>query len=107
MAYAIRRCDTIDKAEAILLRAQEIHPKNVIILLNLASYASLTGRVEKAKSRLRHAIDLNKAARRLALDVEDLRPLRGLDRQSGLGLVASFRDDSYDGARTGRLICAT
>jgi Flp pilus assembly protein TadD len=72
---SLRRCDTIDKAEAILLRAQEIHPKNVIILLNLASYASLTGRVEEAKSRLRHAIDLNKGARRLALDVEDLRPL--------------------------------
>ena len=75
MAYAIRRCDTIDKAEAILLRAQEIHPKNVIILLNLASYASLAGRLEEAKSRLRHAIDLNKGARRLALNVEDLRPL--------------------------------
>ena len=98
MAYAIRRCDTIDKAEAILLRAQEIHPKNVIILLNIASYASLTGRVEEAKFRLRHAIDLNKG---------DLRPLRGLDQQSGLGLVASFRDGSYDGARTSRLICAT
>lgn len=63
---SLRRCDTIDKAEAILLRAQEIHPKNVIILLNLASYASLTGRVEEAKFRLRHAIDLNKG---------DLRPL--------------------------------
>jgi Flp pilus assembly protein TadD len=75
MAYAVRRCDTIDRAEAILLRAQEIHPKNVIILLNLASYASVTGRTEEAKARLRHAIGLNKGARRLALDVEDLRPL--------------------------------
>jgi Flp pilus assembly protein TadD len=107
MAYAMRRCDTIDKAEAILLRAQEIHPKNVITLLNLASYASLTGRVEEAKSRLRHAIDLNKGARRLALDVEDLRAAVGLDQQSGLDLVVSFRDGPYDAARTSRLICAT
>jgi Flp pilus assembly protein TadD len=75
MAYAVRRCDTIEKAEAILLRAHEIHPKNVIILLNLASYASVTGRVEDAKARLRHAMNLNRGVRRLALDVEDLRTL--------------------------------
>jgi Flp pilus assembly protein TadD len=83
MAYAVRRCETIDRAEAILLRAQEIHPRNVVILLNLASYASITGRIEEAKARLQHAIDLNRGARRLALHVEDLRPLwdwiNGLD----------------------------
>ena len=44
-------------------------------MLNLASYASVTGRTEEAKVRLRHAIDLDKGIRRLALDVEDLRPL--------------------------------
>ena len=75
MAYAVRRSETIEKAEAILLRALEIHPKNVIILINLASYASVTGRFGEAKERLRRAIDLNKGVRRLALDVEDLRPL--------------------------------
>ena len=75
LAYAVRRSETIEKAEAILLEARVIHPTNVIILLNLASYASLTGRTEEAKVRLRHAIDLDESARRLALDVEDLRPL--------------------------------
>jgi len=37
--------------------------------------STLTGRTEEAKARLRHAIDLDKDARRLALDVEDLKPL--------------------------------
>jgi len=44
-------------------------------MLNLASYASVTGRTEEAKVRLRNAIDLDEGVRRLALDVKDLRPL--------------------------------
>ena len=75
LAYAVRRSETIEKAEAILLEARVIHPRNVIIMLNLASYASVTGRTEEAKVRLRHAIDLDEGVRRLALDVKDLRPL--------------------------------
>jgi Flp pilus assembly protein TadD len=75
MAYAVRRAETIEKAEAILLEAHKLHPKNPIILLNLASYASVTGRTEEAKSRLRSAIRLDRQARRLALDIQDLRPL--------------------------------
>ncbi len=75
MAYAVRRSETIEKAEAILLQAHQIHPKNAIILLNLASYASITGRLDEAKSRLRRAIALDKGARHLALHVPDLRPL--------------------------------
>jgi tetratricopeptide (TPR) repeat protein len=63
LAYSIRRSETIEKAEAILLEALEIHPRNVVILVNLASYASVTGRTEEAKARLRRAIDLDKDAR--------------------------------------------
>jgi Flp pilus assembly protein TadD len=75
MAYAIRRCETLERAEAILLQARKIHPTDVIILLNLASYASVTGRTEQAKVRLREAMKLDSGIRRLALNVEDLRPL--------------------------------
>jgi Flp pilus assembly protein TadD len=75
LAYAVRRSETIEKAEAILLEARVIHPRNVMIMLNLASYASVIGRTEEAKIRLRNAIDLDEGVRRLALDVEDLRPL--------------------------------
>ena len=75
LAYALRRTESVEKAEAILLRAQAIHPKVAIIAFNLACYASVTGPMEEAKERLRHAIDLDKDIRGLALDDEDLKPL--------------------------------
>ena len=75
LAYALRRTESVEKAEAILLRAQTIHPKVAMIAFNLACYASVTGRMEEAKERLQLAIDLEKDIRILALDDEDLRPL--------------------------------
>ena len=75
LAYSVRRSEGVEKAEAILLRAQAIHPKVAMIAFNLACYASVTGRVEEAKERLRHAIELDKDIRRLAIDDEDLKPL--------------------------------
>jgi Flp pilus assembly protein TadD len=75
LAYSLRRSEGIEQAEAILLRAQAIHPKVAIIAFNLACYASVTGRMEDAKERLRNAIELDKDVRKLALDDEDLKPL--------------------------------
>ena len=75
LAYALRRTESVEKAEAILLRAQAIHPKVAMIAFNLACYASVTGRMEEAKERLRNAIELDKDIRGLALDDEDLNPL--------------------------------
>jgi Flp pilus assembly protein TadD len=75
LAYSVRRSEGVENAEAILLRAQAIHPKVAMIAFSLACYASVTGRMEEAKERLRHAIDLDKDIRRLALDDEDLKPL--------------------------------
>ena len=46
-----------------------------MIAFNLACYASVTGRIEEAKARLRHAIELDKAIRGLAIDDDDLKPL--------------------------------
>jgi tetratricopeptide (TPR) repeat protein len=65
----------VEKAEAILLRAQAIHLKIAMIAFNLACYASVMGRVVEAKEHLRRAIKLDKDSRGLALDDEDLRPL--------------------------------
>ena len=73
LAYALRRAESVEKAEAILLRAQAIHPKDAMIAFNLACYASVTGWFEEA--RLRRAIQLDKDVRGLALDDEDLKPL--------------------------------
>ena len=75
LAYALRRTESIEKAEAVLLRAQAIHPKVVMIPFTLACYASVTGRIEEAKERLQHAINLDKDIRKLALDDQDLKPL--------------------------------
>ena len=60
LAYAVRPAESVEKAEAILLRAQAIHPKVAMIAFNLARYASVTGRLEEAKERLRHATELDK-----------------------------------------------
>jgi hypothetical protein len=46
-----------------------------MIAFNLACYASVMGRIEEARERLRYAIDLDKDIRRLALDDEDVKPL--------------------------------
>jgi hypothetical protein len=55
-----------------------------MIAFSLACYASVTGRMEEAKERLRHAIDLDKDMRKLAINDEDLRPFVGLDRRIGV-----------------------
>ena len=46
-----------------------------MIAFNLACYASVAGRMEEAKERVRHAIELEKEARKLALEDEDLKPI--------------------------------
>jgi Flp pilus assembly protein TadD len=75
LAYAVRRAENTQQAEAILLKARALHPKSALIAFNLACYASVAGHMEEAKARLQHAIDLDNDIRRLALDDEDLRPL--------------------------------
>jgi Flp pilus assembly protein TadD len=75
LAYSVRRSEGIEQAEAILLRARAIHPKVAMIEFNLACYASVTGRMEDAKERLRNAIELDNDIRGLANDDEDLKPL--------------------------------
>jgi hypothetical protein len=61
-----------------------------MIAFNLACYASVTGRMEQAKERLRHAIDLDKDIRGLALDDEDLKPLMGLLKDRFREVVAGL-----------------
>jgi Flp pilus assembly protein TadD len=50
LAYSVRWIEGVEKAEAILLRAQAIHPKVAMIAFNLACYASVTGRVKRRKN---------------------------------------------------------
>jgi Flp pilus assembly protein TadD len=76
LAYSVRRCQSIELAEEILLQAAIQHPKEVMIHFNLACYASVTGRLAIASERLQQAIALNPKIRALALEDEDLLPLR-------------------------------
>ena len=54
--------------------ARELRHDNALIEFN-ACYASVTRRFEEAKVRLRHAFELDKEIRALALDDVDLKPL--------------------------------
>jgi Flp pilus assembly protein TadD len=75
LAYSVRRSEGVEEAEAILLRAQAIHPKIAMIAFNLDCYASVSGRMDEAKECLRNAIELDKDIRKLAIDYEDLKLL--------------------------------
>jgi Flp pilus assembly protein TadD len=75
LAYSIRRFEGLDAAERILNQARSLHANNALIAYNLACYASVAGRTEEAKNRLRRVFDLDKAFRAVALEDPDLRPL--------------------------------
>jgi Flp pilus assembly protein TadD len=75
LAYSVRRSESLEEAEAILLRGRAVHPKDALIIYNLACYASAAGRTEEAKERLHEALELDKGLRALAREDPDLRPL--------------------------------
>lgn len=75
VAYATRRCRSVEEAEDWLMRGMEAHPNEPFIPFNLACYAAVTGRIEEAKQRLERAIRLNPVVRGMALDDPDLKPL--------------------------------
>jgi Flp pilus assembly protein TadD len=75
LAYATRRSESIDKAQALLLQARKLHPDNAIIVFNLSCYACVSGQIEQAKTHLKHAIALDSNIRELARRDEDLQTL--------------------------------
>jgi Flp pilus assembly protein TadD len=75
LAYATRRAESIDKAQALLLQARKLHPDNATIAFNLSCYACVSGQSEQAKTHLKHAIALDSNIRALALRDEDLQTL--------------------------------
>jgi hypothetical protein len=50
LAYSVRRSEGVEKAEAILLRAQAIHPEVAMIAFTLACYASVATAWKRRKS---------------------------------------------------------
>ena len=75
LSHAVRRVGNVEQEETVLLKACAWHPTDASIFLKLARCATVTGRIEEAKLRLEHAINLDANIRWVALHEEDLRPL--------------------------------
>ena len=75
-AYCVRRARSLAEAEAILLRAVELHPENVTIHYNLSCYACVTGRLELAKERVARARVLGTDVDQMAMQDNDLHAIR-------------------------------
>lgn len=75
-AYAVRRADSLEAAEKILVAAQSNHPKEATILFNLGCYACQRGDLAKAQAHVDCAIALDEHFREAAATDPDLAPLR-------------------------------
>jgi Tfp pilus assembly protein PilF len=75
-AYAVRHGQkSVEAAEAILLAAKPLLPREATIPFNLACYAAQAGKVNAAKEYLCQAISMDKNMRALALEEPDLEPI--------------------------------
>lgn len=74
-AFAVRRQQSIQAAEKILLDAIARHPQCATIQFNLACYAAQTGRIPVAAVRLQEAIRLEARMAIQATEDSDLKPL--------------------------------
>jgi len=74
-AFAVRRLQSIEAAEKILVTAREGHPQCAIIHFNLACYAAQTGRLAEAAALLQTAVRLEPAMAKQAGEDSDLLPL--------------------------------
>lgn len=74
-AYAVRRLESVVAAREILVDARKLHPKEPIIVYNLACYASVSEDYEQARELLDQAIDLDAGCKEMAMKDDDLEPL--------------------------------
>lgn len=74
-AYAARRARSISEAREILLEGRRLHPKEALIVYNLACYASVSGEPEDARRLLEEAVALDANFEEMARHDEDLEPL--------------------------------
>jgi len=75
LAWAVRRADSINAAQKILLDAVERFPGDAMTHFNLGCYACQLGDIEEAKTRVGKAIELDAKFKLLALDDPDLEPM--------------------------------
>jgi Flp pilus assembly protein TadD len=72
LAYAVRRHQNVEAAEAMLVDAMARFPDNALIRYNLACYRGVMGRVDDAKKLLAEAFSRDASLRITALDDPDL-----------------------------------
>ena len=75
LAWAVRRKDSIEAAQIILLEALEKFPNDAMTNYNLGCYACLLGAMEEAKKFVGDAIKLDSKYKLMALDDPDLESL--------------------------------
>lgn len=78
-AYATRRAESLEAAEAILLAAVKLHPSEATIQFNLGCYACQRGDLAKAKAYVGRAIALDAQFLATAKTDPDLKALQGTD----------------------------
>lgn len=75
LAWAVRRVDSVESANDILLDAVKKFPRDALTRFNLGCYACQMGEIKLAKEWVRQAIDFDPKFKLLALDDPDLEPL--------------------------------
>jgi tetratricopeptide (TPR) repeat protein len=76
MAWCYKRSDRLPRAIAAMEEAYRSHPKEPIVLYNIACYYSLAGDKTQALSWLGRALRMKSALRSLIADESDFDPLR-------------------------------
>lgn len=76
LAYAIRRSESLNEAEAVLREAERAHPHDPTIQFNLGCYACQRGDLRVALERVTRAIALDEEFRNAVTTDPDLAPLR-------------------------------
>lgn len=74
LAFAVRRAQSIEAAEKILLEARERFPEEAIIWFNLACYAAQQGHLAETRDLLREAAKREAVYRDMAKTDSDLTP---------------------------------
>lgn len=74
LAFAVRRAQSIDRAEEILRAACARFPQEAVIWFNLACYAAQQGRMEEARRLLADAVSREGGYRELSREDTDLVP---------------------------------
>jgi tetratricopeptide (TPR) repeat protein len=75
LAFAVRRAESLQLANEILLHATKRFPEDAMTHFNLGCYSCQAGDLEEAKTRVGRAVELDAKFQKLALDDPDLEPM--------------------------------